>query len=155
VIKIVQTNDYGLLTKLNEEIQTLHHNIHPQIFKPYNKEAINNFFKTTLNNENVIAFIAQENETTLGYALLFKIYFADNPFQYARSFILLDQILVLNQYRGKGVGKLLLDATFSFAKENNIYFVELNHWTMNDSARKFFSKNKFEYYNEKMWISIK
>jgi GNAT superfamily N-acetyltransferase len=62
---------------------------------------------------------------------------------------------VLKNYQGKGVGKLLLESTFSFAKENNIDCVELNHWTRNDSARIFFSKNKFEYYNEKMWRAIK
>lgn len=155
MIKIVETKDYGLLAKLNEEIQTFHHKIQPKIFKPYNKEAIINFFKTTLNNENAVAYIAKENETTLGYVLLFKINFADNPFQYSRSFVLLDHILVLKNYQGKGVGKLLLETTFSFAKENNIDFVELNHWTQNDSARKFFSNNKFEYYNEKMWRAIK
>lgn len=155
MIKVLETKDYSLLANLNEEIQTLHHNIQPNIFKPYDKEPIINFFKTTLNAENVVAYVAKENETTLGYVLLFIVNFADNPFQYSRTFVLLDQILVLKNYRGKGVGKILLETTFSFAKENNIDFVELNHWTQNDSARKFFVKNKFEYYNEKMWRAIK
>lgn len=154
MIKIVQTRDYILLAKLNEEIQTLHHNIQPRIFKPYDKEAITNFFKKTLNNENVVAYVANGNGTTLGYVLFFIINFEDNAFQYSRSFVLLDHILVLKNYQGKGVGKLLLDTTFSFAKEKNINFVELNHWTLNDSARNFFAKNKFEYYNEKMWRTI-
>lgn len=155
MIRIFETKDYSLLANLNEEIQTFHHNIQPNIFKPYDKEPIRNFFKTTLNAENVVAYIAKENETTLGYVLLFIINVADNPFQYSRTFILLDQILVLKNYQGKGVGKLLLETTFSFAKEKNIDFVELNHWTQNDSARNFFAKNKFEYYNEKMWRAIK
>ena len=154
MLKVVQTKDYSLLAELNEEIQTFHHKIHPEIFKPYDKGAIIDFFKTSLNNENVVAFIAQENKITLGYILLFKIGFAENPFQYSRRFILLDQIAVLKNYQGKGIGKLLLGATFSFAKENNIDLIELNHWTLNDSARKFFGKNKFEYYNEKMWRAI-
>lgn len=155
MIKIVETKDCDLLATLNEEIQTLHHKIQPKIFKPYDKETITSFFKITLNNDNAVAFVAEENETALGYVLLFKINFPDNPFQYARSFILIDQILVLKNHQGKGIGKQLLDTTFSFAKEHNFNLVELNHWTQNDSARKFFIKNKFEYYNEKMWRAVK
>ena len=42
--------------------------------------------------------------------------FVENPFQYKREFIILDQILVLENARSKGIGKLLLDEVFSFAK---------------------------------------
>lgn len=155
MIKVIDSKDYRLLAELNEEVQNFHHEIQPKIFKPYDKEAVISFFKATLNKENTVAFLAQENEKPLGYALLFKMNFAENPFQYARTFLLLDQILVLKNYRGKGVGTLLLDAVFNFAGENNIDLVELNHWTQNDSARKFFGKSKFEYFNEKMWREVK
>lgn len=150
MISIVETKDYDVLATMNEEIQTFHHQIQPDVFKPYDKEAIAAFFKSTVNNENARAFVAQENETTLGYVLLFIIHFPENPFQYSRSYILIDQILVLKAHQRKGVGKLLLDATFAFAKAHNIDTVELNHWTQNDEARNFFGRNKFEYYNEKM-----
>jgi len=154
MIKVVETKDYSILAKLNEEIQTFHHSLQPKIFKPYDKEAILDYFKTTLNNENVFAYLAKDNETPIGYVLLFLINIAENPFQYSKSFILLDQILVVKNYKGKGVGKLLLDTAFSVARDYQINSVELNHWTLNESARKFFNKNKFEYYNEKMWRAI-
>ncbi len=154
MIKIFTTKDYHLLTKLNEEIQTFHHSIQPNIFKPYNNEEVTNFFKTTLNSENSIAYIAEFNEEAIGYILLFKMNFLENPFQYSRRFILIDQILVLNNFQGRGVGKLLLEAALTFAKENNFESIELNHWTTNESARIFFNKNKFEYFNETMWRVI-
>lgn len=150
MISIVETKDYDTLATLNEEIQAFHHQIQPDVFKPYDKEAVSAFFKNTINNENAVAFVAQENDSTMGYILLLIIHFPENPFQYSRSFVLIDQILVLKSHQRKGVGKLLLDATFSFAKAHNIGLVELNHWTQNDGARKFFGRNKFEYYNEKM-----
>ncbi len=154
MIKIIETKNYSLLANLNEEIQTLHHTLQPKIFKPYNLESITNYFKSTFSNEHVTAYVAQENEKAVGYVLLFVTNFADNPFQYSRRFVLIDQILVLKNYQEKGIGKLLLEATYSFAKKNKIDTVELNHWTLNESARKFFNKNKFEYYNEKMWKAI-
>jgi len=155
MIRILETKDYDLLANLNEEIQTFHHNMQPNIFKPYDKEPIKDFFKNTLNAENVAAFIAQKNESIVGYVLLFIIEVADNPFQYTRTFVLLDQILVLKKHQGKGVGKLLLETALSYAKEKNIDRIELNHWSLNASARKFFTQNKFEYFNEKMWRVVR
>jgi len=154
MIEILETKDYNLLAEMNEEIQLYHHQMQPNIFKPYNREAVRSFFRTTLTNENAVALIAKENETVLGYVLLFKIKFADNPFQYSRNYILIDQILVLKKYQLKGIGKQLLEATYTFAKSNYIENIELNHWTKNTIARNFFMKSGFEYYNEKMWKVI-
>lgn len=153
-VEILETKDYGLLAKMNEEVQTFHHQTYPDIFKPYNKEAIANFFKTSLEQDNAKAFIAKEKEVVFGYALAFIIDFAENPFQYSRKYILLDQLLVSENYRAKGIGRLLLDAIFSFAQSNKINTIELNHWTHNSSARSFFKKCGFQYYNEKMWTMI-
>lgn len=154
MIQIIETKDYHLLSQLNEEIQTFHHRLQPNIFKPYEQEQVNEFFKTVLNKENTKAYLAWENEIPIGYILLFNMKLAENPFQYSRSFVLLDQILVLKKYRGKGIGKILLDAAISYAKDLQIDLIELNHWTHNASARTFFTKNNFQYYNEKMWRSI-
>lgn len=155
MIHIVQTKDYILLAELNKEIQSLHHNLYPKIFKPYNKESSINFFRNTLNAENAVAFVANDNEGgTLGYVLLFMVRLEDNHFQFSRTFVLLDQILVLRKYQGRGVGKQLIETAIDFARANNIDTVELNHWTLNDVAGKFFTRNKFDYYNGKMWRLI-
>ena len=98
-----------------------------------------------------MAFIAMENEKPLGYLLLFIINFKENPFQYSRNYILLDQIVVLKSHQLKGIAKQLMETTFSFARANKMESIELNHWTKNNAAKAFFNKLGFEYYNEKMW----
>ncbi len=151
MIEIIETKDYNLLAELNEEIQTFHHKTVPNIFKPYDKAAISTFYKDALRNENAVAFAAKENDVTVGYVLLFVVNMNETPFQYARKYVLLDQILVVRNYQSKGVGSQLLDAVFSFAKALKIDRIELDHWTQNELARKFFAKSGFDYYNEKMW----
>lgn len=154
MITLSETKDHLLLAELNEEVQNFHYNIHPNIFKPYNREAVGKYFETVIKNENAVAFIAKENDAILGYVLVYKIEFPENPFQYARSYVLIDQILVLKQHQGKGIGGMFLSAVYDFAQKNSVNQIELNHWTLNDSARNFFNKNKFTYYNEKMWKLI-
>lgn len=155
MVEIRSCTDYRLLAEMNEEIQTLHHTSYPGIFKPYDKEAILEFFKNTLTKEGVVAYIAVDQGAIIGYVLLFKMHIADNPFQYARTSVLLDQILVSKNHQAKGVGRLLMAAVFAFAKSNEIERIELNHWTQNASARTFFHACGFEYYNEKMWHIVR
>lgn len=154
MIEIQETKDYNLLTELNEEIQTFHSENFPDVFKPYNKEAIAAYFKNVIVSENVVSFIAIDNGKAVAYTLINIVNFPENPFQYSRRYILLDQILVLKSHQSKGIGQKLLDAVFTLAKLKNINLVELNHWTKNESARVFFNKCGFKYYNEKMWKAI-
>lgn len=148
MIEISESRDYNLLAALNEEIQTIHHRMHPDIFKPYNKTTINSFFKATVEKDNTTVFVAKETGTALGYALVFSIDSAENAFQYPRKYILLDQLLVLEKHRAKGIGKLLMDAVFAFAESQHIASVEVHHWTNNKTASHFFLKYGFKNYQE-------
>lgn len=150
MVKIIETKDFELISALNEEIQTLHHNLYPEVFKPYNKTNVDDFFKSIVNNEDALIFLALENEIPVGYALLFQMKANDNPFQYSRNYLLLDQLLVLKNHHNKGIGTLLMEATMDFAQKQGLKTIELNHWTDNELARKFFNKHDFQYFNEKM-----
>lgn len=152
--EVKQTHDYRLVAKLNKEVQGLHHRLYPEVFKPYDEEAVSVFFRDGLNNENTKAFIAYDNGEAAGYVLVFVKDFNENPFQYARRFLLIDQLLVAEKFRGKGIGKLLLDKVFEVAKELSVNHIRLNHWTLNKEARSFFSKHGFEYYSENMFREI-
>ena len=45
-----------------------------------------------------------------------------------------DQLVILEKYRGKGLGKKLMDEAKKIAKENNCDRIELNCWLFNESA---------------------
>lgn len=154
MIKITETSDHLLLAALNKEVQALHHTLYPKVFKPYDKESVSGFFKEALNSKNAKAFIAVNGEQAVGYTLLFEEHVKENPFQYQRTYLLLDQLLVTKEMRGKGIAKLLMDTAINYAKSKNITTVELNHWTLNNDARAFFQKNGFKYHNEKMHLEI-
>jgi GNAT superfamily N-acetyltransferase len=155
MVKIIETQDHELISALNEEIQTLHHNLYPEVFKPYNKNNVDAFFKSVVNNEHAVVYLALDNETPVGYALLLRMQASDNPFQYSRNYLLLDQLLVLKDHHYKGIGTLLLETAVEYAQNVGIKTIELNHWTNNESARRFFNKHHFEYFNEKMSRTLK
>lgn len=151
MIEVTETTDIALLASLNKDVHTLHHVMHPNIFKPFNEIEIANHLTSTFKTENVKAFVAKVNGNIAGYVLVFIQEFPENAFQYARKLILIDQILVLENSRKQGVGKALVNAVVELTHSLNINRIDLTHWTSNDGARAFFGRNGFEYFHERMW----
>jgi diamine N-acetyltransferase len=153
-IQIRETNDAALLASLNEQVQQLHHELYPEVFKPFDPEAIADFFRSLFVEREAKAFLAVDGETVLGYVLLLVVDKKENPFQYERSYLELDQLLVLEEYRGQGIAKLLLEQTIAWAREVLLDRIELNHWTLNHGARRFFNANGFRYCRESMFMKL-
>jgi ribosomal protein S18 acetylase RimI-like enzyme len=150
MITLTETKDHQLLAGMNEQVQSWHHSMYPHIFRPYAQADIALFFESVLKEENATAFVAQENGQPLGYTLFFIRHSAENAFQYPSKSIHIDQILVLESNRKKGIGQLMMDKVCEIAKAKDIELIDLNHWAANDTARRFFTKNGFSCYNERM-----
>lgn len=148
--KIVQTNDPVLLAQLNEEVQQLHQNMHPQLFKPYNKEAIATALKDFLARENCLAYLALADYEPAGYMILFINDSPENAFKYSERILYIDQIGVMPKYRGLGLSKALLQKAEALAKELSIKTLELDHWSANEVAAGIFRKCGFELCRERL-----
>jgi diamine N-acetyltransferase len=153
-ITIRETMDSQQLAALSEQVQQLHHELYPAIFKPFDHAAIAGFFETLFVEREAKAFLAVEGEAVLGYVLLIITDTKENPFQYQRSFVTLDQLLVLEEHRGKGVAKLLIEQAIAYTREQQVDRIELNHWTMNHAARACFNRNGFRYSRESMYMDL-
>lgn len=148
---IIETTDIQLLAEMNEEIQTLHYDLYPDVFKPYNFEMVEQAFEHFLKDSDSKAYVAMENNEPAGY-ILFKLKDSiESAFKYAARAIYVDQIVVLENYRGAGIGEELMNKAYDFANQHEIDQIELDHWSMNLTARYFFDKHGFQYFNERMF----
>lgn len=83
------------------------------------------------NNEEVVAYIKlnfEKAQTEPGH---------DNTLEVQR-------IYVLQKYKGKHIGKLLMKKTIEIGKGNNLNYIWLGVWENNISAIKFYEKLGFE-----------
>lgn len=154
-IKIEKTMDSKLLTKLNRDVQDIHSIIEPELFKPYDEDGIKKYFDSVLTKEDVTAHIAYSDGKPAGYVILIRRNYPENAFSKSFSAIYVDHICVDDKYKRSGIGKVLIDFVKAVAKDNKINRIELNYWTANKNAGKFFKKQGFEVYNEKMCIKVK
>lgn len=145
-----QTNDHNILASLNEDVQNLHHKLYPEEFKPFDINQAEKAFKRILADSKVTAFLAIKEGTAIGYIICMIKTRAESEFQYPKTSLLIDQILVLAAYRKQGVAKALLEKAIDLARDQGISHIELNHWEGNTAAAEFFAKNGFTYFNRQM-----
>ena len=62
---------------------------------------------------------------------------------YSGKYLEMDNVVVLPEYRSKGIGKLLSDWCINKAKENNCKNVMLDAYLENQKAHKFYEREGF------------
>lgn len=154
-INIAPTNDPYTLTRLNQSIQTWHHENYPKQFKPFNLDEVIRAFEILLKKKGCFALIAKDDDTEVGYILGLIQHREESAFQYESDVIYIDQLSVAENFRGNGIGKILLNEVFKIAKKNKIKNIELDHWSLNKNAELFFTNNGFKYFNHRMHNIIK
>jgi len=151
-IKIEKTEDYEMLAKLNETVQALHQKLYPKEFKEFDLTSVKNAFAKILSAPNAYAFIAKNDEKSIGYILCLVKTRKENEFQFEKTALYIDQISVQQNYRNNGIAKQLLAQTMKLAKELNIDEIQLDYWDQNIEADTFFTSNDFKCFNYRMRI---
>lgn len=95
-----------------------------------------------LNNDGSIFLVAEEGENTAAYM---KVNFdtAQTEAGHANS-LEVQRIYVLKAYKGKQIGKRLIQKAIQIAKYNNLKYLWLGVWENNHSAIKFYEKQGFD-----------
>lgn len=106
-------------------------------------EQDESFLKETIESETSDILVARENHQVLGFALVQQQntppFHCFVPHRYAH---LLD-LVVAPEQRGKGIGKQLIHAVKSWAKERKLEYIELGVLTQNENAVKLYESMEF------------
>ena len=147
-LTIEPTDDPDIPARLNEVVHRLHYTSHPEVFQPYDYEAFRPWFVVQLAKPTTTCLSAFLDDEPVGYALFF-LREPSSPFlQPSYRSVQLDQLAVLPEYQGRGIGGLLLDRVEQFCREKNVDRLQLSVWITNFSAREFYRKRGFEPYLE-------
>jgi ribosomal protein S18 acetylase RimI-like enzyme len=154
-IRQANSKDSLGLSSLSMDVQRLHAEHHPDIFKmPQSDEFAVAFFDEMLADSTTWIFIAENDEQSLGCILCKLIEREENPFTYASRYLLIDQISVRPQARGQGVGAALIRQAETCARELNVPRIQLDSWGFNTEAHAFFDKMGFKKFNYRFWRRV-
>lgn len=136
MIREVNINDIdnGLLEVYIEGYKH-HHDGRPDIFLELSDEQLKKDLVENLDRLNTIVYV--EDNKVLGY-LSYVI-----KKRHTKK-LDVDQLVVKEEYRGKGIGKKLMEESKKIANENNCDRIELNCWMFNDSALAMYEHIGFD-----------
>mgnify|MGYP001468147670 CR=1 FL=1 len=154
-VRRATTEDAAVLSLLNADVQKLHADALPPIFK---QPSATTFPPTTvtklMSDPNNHFFLAEDNGIGVGYAWAEISRRPENGAQFARNSILVHHISVQPAHQQNGHGERLVAAVKALAKAEKISTVTLDTWSFNRSAQTFFERQGFSPYNHRLWMEV-
>lgn len=143
-IRAATVDDLEALTVLNCEVQSLHHQLRPTIFKAPKPEEIQENLYGCLQSEIMRIEVAEETfGKIVGYVLVTTKPTKESWSVHVEKYLMIDQLCVTEQYRRKGIGRLLLKKVKEVALTQGVRTIELSVWCQNSTAYRFFKGNGY------------
>ena len=154
-IRRATSADGSLLSFLTVDVQRLHAERHPDIFKmPSDDEFALTFFDEQPADQKVSIFIAEAKDQALGCVVCKLMERDQTLFTFELRYLLIDQISVRPEAQGKGVGAALIKQAELLARELNVKEIRLDSWDFNIKAHAFFENQGFEKFNHRFLKKI-
>ena len=127
------------ILKLLVQVNMVHHNGRPDLFKGPATKYSENELKKLLRDETRPVFVCMDGDTLLGYAFCILKEVKDNQLLEDCKTLYVDDLCVDETKRGSGVGKSLMTHAVQFAKDCGCHNVTLNVWSFNEKAMRFYA----------------
>ena len=143
MIRKANYKDINVIIDLLSQVHELHFEGRPDIFKDgVNKYDFSELGTMIDDDKTPIYVYTDEKDQVLGYVFL-QFVSVWNKMLHGIKYVFIDDLCVDKNYRGKGIGKALLDFTYSLSKELGYDYVRLNVWSFNTDAKEFYLKNGY------------
>lgn len=146
MIRFATTQDVEQVNIIRKEVNDLHIKNRPDLFKPGFSTEIREYVKCYLNSDKKFLIVCEENNLICSYAMVDLIIKPETPYMFERKHLEINEIGTLKSENGKGYGKQIIQKVKELAKELGIHRIELNMWSFNIDALKFYEKNGFDTY---------
>ncbi len=103
-------------------------------------EIFSKIYETKWNNENSYYIVAIKDNKIVG-VLIMEVFI---QLHRAKKTSFIDDLIVKEEYRNKGIGKLLLQNAISYAKQQDCEVIELTSFLSNENAHRFYENNGFK-----------
>ena len=138
MIRRMEEKDIDDVLELLKEVNLVHHLGRPDLFKKATKYSKDNLLEM-INDDNNPIFVYEDNNHVVGHAFLETIIKGNRLVNNIKT-LYIDDICVKKEERNKGIASGLFDYIKKYAKDNGYYNIELNVWSFNDNAYKFYEK---------------
>ena len=154
VLREARPNDRKSLDELFHEELRYHRDLMPDIFKIPDVVVEESWLESVLNDNITFLVVAEYSEKIVG-AILYKIVdqIGDIILK-KRRFGYIEEMIVQESCRRKGIGEALLDHAVENLKAKHIKKIEINVWENNDIGIRFYEKYGLKTIRRRMKMEI-
>ncbi len=150
MVRIANEYDVDSIYELNTELFKVLNTLDNKTYNPY--AFPKDMILSLINSEKSDYILYEEDERIIGYVLIEK---ASTPSNKIISFkennyAIIDEIVILPEYRMKGYGKTLMEESTNWAKSRGLSSIELYVLSNNYGAIAFYENDGFEEFQKKM-----
>ena len=144
-VRAATVADADTISSLNDEVQNVHAEALPHLFKPASRETFSAKEVTEiLTRPDNHIFLAYFDEEPAGYIYCEIRRRGESPAMYARDQVYILHVSVNRSHQRKGVATALFSAVTALAKDVGIRRLGLDVWSFNADATAFFEREGFE-----------
>jgi isopentenyl-diphosphate delta-isomerase type 1 len=153
-LRRAEPQDIPAILKLLIQVNMVHHNGRPDLFKgPTTKYTGSELEQILRNDETPVFVCVDENGAVLGHGFCVMQH-AGGQLMVEHDTLYIDDICVDGNARSRGVGRALYNHILAYAREKGCYNVTLNVWTCNPRAMEFYRKLGMEPYKTGMEVKL-
>lgn len=142
-IRKLTKEDYAVVLPLYEELDRIHYETRPDYFGKRECFFPEDAYLQTLSSEDSLMLGAFAEDRLLGMAGA-SLYHKSGMIQGIKT-VCLDNIFVLPQARGMGIGKKLFAQVENWAREKGAVRLDLHVWDFNQDAQKLYRAMGMQY----------
>ena len=138
-IRRAEEKDMDRINDLLFQVCLVHHKGRPDLFKYGAKKYTDEQLLAIIQDDQRPIFVAEDSDQVVqGYAFcIFSQHIDDNILTDIKT-LYIDDLCVDETLRGQHIGRQLYEAVLDFARTSGCYNVNLNVWSLNSSAMKFY-----------------
>jgi ribosomal protein S18 acetylase RimI-like enzyme len=143
-VRVAVMEDADAIASLTAEVQQLHNEALPDIFKtPSDRLFSREKLATLLHDANSTVAVAESNGDVIGHIYGVIMQRAENDFRVADKYMYIQQIGVHKDFRRQGIGRALIAFIESRAVASAVTGLRLDYWAFNARAQNFFESCGF------------
>ena len=140
IVRLPRLQDYERVSKIMDQVQQLHVEWRPDVYKPASPLITMDMFEAILKDENW--YVAEADGVVVGVLELMKRH-VESPAQVMKDVLFISTMAVDEKYRGKGIGHLFFEKVKRLKQKKGYDTIELQVNAKNRLAYEMYRKYGF------------
>jgi len=140
IIRLAKQSDFDQVGNVFTDELSFHSQLLPDRLQLIEPIMTLEWYQEKLANPTMALLVAELEGQVVGVALVQLMSNPDDPIFRPRRYAYLDEIGVLAEHRGQGIGRRLVQAAQAWALEQDVKELELYVWEDNTGAIEFYER---------------